>query len=81
MTTELNKSYPNHMISMKELAKRLNMSTSKLYQLINIEDDSKSIIKGTTQLDSKRLISSWRVDEICNEIQKSGGIDSYVKNI
>lgn len=62
---------------MDELADRLSISRPKLYRLINSFDDSKSIIKGTIKMGRNRKISSYRVDELIQEIDEAGGIESY----
>ena len=69
--------YPNHMLTMEKFAERLDISTSKLYKLINSFDDSKSILKGTRKFGKNRKISSWKVDELIQQIEDAGGIESY----
>ena len=71
----------NHMIGMKELAERLNIKIAKLYSLIDVEDDSRSILKGTVKIGDKRVISTKRVDELFDEIQERGGIDNATSGI
>ena len=72
-----NYAYPNQMLTMEKFAERLDISPSKLYKLINSFDDSKSILKGTIKMGKNRKISSWKVDELIQQIEDAGGIESY----
>ena len=64
----------NSLLSIEDASKRLGISSSTLYKLININNDDESKIKSVT-IGKSRLIPEDSIDEFIKSLKDQGGVD------